>query len=195
MKAAALHRSRTASLLLWSCITLFAVRVIGQFEALVVAPEWLPAMEAWYSGLMPYYLLLPAQVLLLMIMAVVAWNPRVRSGRFAAAGPRTARALRVFAYLYLATMVLRLGLNLGEHGEDFWRHGAIPVAFHWVLALFVLVSARSSEDAVRRLRLPAEYQHEDDEADDIPHGDVPPVPQPLADGPGFGEEIRYRHTG
>lgn len=195
MKTRATHRSRNAGLLMWTCIVLFAARVIGQFEALVMAPDWLPSMEVWYSGLMPYYLLLPAQVLLLMIMAVVAWNPRVRSGRFAAASPRAARALRVFAYLYLAAMALRLGINLGEHGEDFWRHGAIPVAFHWVLALFVLVSARPSEGAVRGVRLPAQYQHEDDEADDIPHGDVPPVPQPLADGLRFGEEIRYRHTG
>ena len=181
--------------MLWALLGLFVLRVLGQGLVAFFDVKFLPPMEAWYSGLMPYYLLLPAQVLLLMIMAVVAWNPRVRSGRFAAAGPRTARALRVFAYLYLAAMVLRLGLNLRENGEDFWRHGAIPVAFHWVLALFVLVSARSSEDAVRRLRLPAEYQHEDDEADDIPHGDVPALAQPLAYGPGFGKEIGYRDAG
>ncbi len=191
MSGRATHGSRTAALLLWSCIALFAARVIGQFETLVRAPDWLPAMDAWYSGLMPYYLLLPAQILLLMIMAVVAWNPRIRSGDFAAANPRAARAMRTFAYLYLAAMVLRLAVNLAENGAEFWRHGAIPVAFHWVLALFLLVSARRSEGPVRLVGLPAEYQDEDEESDDIPHGDVPPVPQPLNDGLGFGEQVRY----
>src|SRR5262249_27438927 len=60
---------REVALLLWSCILLFAARVIGQFEALVASPAWLPDMDAWYSGLLPYYLLLPVQIALLMIMA------------------------------------------------------------------------------------------------------------------------------
>ncbi len=96
--------SRSAAILLWSCIALFAARVIGQFEVMLLAPAWLPPMDAWYSGLMPYYLLLPAQVVLLMIMTVVAWNRRVRTGRFAAANPRAARALRFAAYVYLGLM-------------------------------------------------------------------------------------------
>ncbi|HET9862566.1 MAG TPA: hypothetical protein VFP37_03925, partial [Steroidobacteraceae bacterium] len=87
-------RSREAAILMWSCIALFAARVVGQFEVLVRAPEWLPAMDAWYSGLLPYYLLLPMQIALLMLMTVVAWNRRVRTGRFALARPRLARTLR-----------------------------------------------------------------------------------------------------
>jgi len=82
---------REVAVLLWSCTALFAARVIGQFEALVAAPAWLPDMDAWYSGLLPYYLLLPVQILLLMSMTVVAWNRRVRTGRFAMARPRLAR--------------------------------------------------------------------------------------------------------
>ena len=140
------RRSRSAAILLWSCIALFAARVIGQFEAMLLAPAWLPPMDAWYSGLMPYFLLLPAQIVLLMIMAVVAWNRRVRTGRFARANPRVAGALRLAAYLYLGVMAVRLGLNVIANGAEFWREGAIPVAFHWVLALFLLVSARALRD-------------------------------------------------
>lgn len=185
---------REVALLLWGCIALFAARVIGQFEALVAAPPWLPDMAAWYSGLLPYYLLLPAQIALLMIMAVVAWNRRVRTGRFALARPRVATLLRRLAVLYFFAMALRLALNLYDNGAGFWRAGAIPVAFHWVLALFVLVSARASLE-VRTLGLPAEEQQEDDESDYVAHGDVPALAQPLARGSGFGEEIGYRHTG
>ena len=188
-------RSFTAAILLWSCVVMFAARVIGQLEALLLAPSWLPDMNAWYSGLLPYYLLLPAQIVLLMIMSVVAWNRRVRTGRFAAAYPRLAGALRMAAWLYFAMMAVRLGLNFRNNGADFWRSGAIPVAFHWVLALFLLVSARASKFTMEHLWMPAHEQQQDDEADDIPHGDVPALPQPLANGFRFREEVGYRNAG
>ena len=189
------HRSRSAALLLWSCIALFAARVIGQFEVMLLAPGWLPPMDAWYSGLMPYYLLLPAQVVLLMIMTAVAWNRRVRAGRFAAANPRAAGALRLAAYLYLGVMAIRLGLNVLANGAEFWREGAIPVAFHWVLALFLLVSGRASESRTRTVWIPAGDEYQDEETDDIPHGDVPALPQPLAHGLRLREQVGYRNAG
>ncbi len=154
-------RGCSAAVLLWSCVALFAARVIGQIEVRLLAPAWLPEMDAWYSGLLPYPVLLPLQILILMIMSVVAWNRRIRTGRFARAHPRVARGLRMFALVYFAAMAARLAIQGMEH--------AIPIAFHWVLALFVLVSARAAP-AVH-----AEYE----EADDVPYGDVPPLPQPL----------------
>jgi hypothetical protein len=187
--------SCSALALMWSCVALFAARVLGQFEALLLAPDWLPDMDAWYSGLMPYYLLLPAQVLLLMIMSATGWNRRIRSGAFARAHPRVAGALRIFAGLYFTVMAVRLGVNIIENGADFWRAGAIPVAFHWVLALFVLVAGRDADSTVGRVRVPAHDGHEYEEADDIPHGDVPAIPQPLARGLGLREEVRYGHAG
>jgi hypothetical protein len=44
---------KTARVLLWTCVALFAARVVGQLEALLVGPGWLPDMDAWYSGLLP----------------------------------------------------------------------------------------------------------------------------------------------
>jgi hypothetical protein len=185
----------TALTLLWSCVALFAARVLGQLEVLLLAPDWLPDMDAWYSGLLPYYLLLPAQVAILMAMSATAWNRRIRSGAFARANPRVAGALRIFAGIYFTVMAVRLGVNVIDNGAEFWREGAIPVAFHWVLALFLLVTGRDAESTVGRVRVPAQDQHEDEEADDIPHGDVPAIPQPLARGLGLGEEVRYGYAG
>lgn len=194
MKHRMTREGREVALLLWSCIALFAARVIGQFEALVAAPAWLPHMDAWYSGLLPYRLLLPVQVALLMIMAVVAWNRRIRTGRFALAQPQFARLLRILAVVYFLVMALRFALDVHENGADFWRQGAIPVAFHWVLALFLLVSARRSL-GYQAFRPPAERRHQYEETDDIPHGDVPALTQPLAYGFGLGKEIGYRDAG
>jgi hypothetical protein len=163
------RRGREVALLLWTCIALFAARVVAQFEALVVAPAWLPEMDAWYSGLLPYYLLLPAQLALLMVMAVVAWNRRVRTGRFALAHPRATRVLRVVAVIYFLVMGLRLGINVAGNGAEFWREGALPVAFHWVLALFLLASARSAD----RPSSQAPRLADDPQSEDPPHGDVP----------------------
>lgn len=46
-RGAASQPTSTATLL-WTCVALFAARVIGQLETLLVAPPWLPDMEAWY---------------------------------------------------------------------------------------------------------------------------------------------------
>jgi len=178
-------RAGTAATLLWSCMALFAARVIGQLETALLAPAWLPDMDAWYSGLLPYPLLLPVQIAILMLMSVVAWNRRIRNGSFARSKPRTAGALRIFAGLYFGVMALRLAVNVIDNGADFWREGAIPVAFHWVLALFLLVAGRA----------PAEHQQQRDEAYDVAHGDVPALAQPLADGLGLGKQVRYGDTG
>jgi hypothetical protein len=188
------RRSRSAATLMWTCIALFATRVVGQFEAFTLAPDWLPPMAAWYSGLLPYYLLLPAQIALLMIMSVVAWNRRVRTGRFSAANPRAAATLRMLAVAYFVFMAGRLALNLIDNGAEFWRAGAIPVAFHWVLALFMLVSGREAPPSIHAFWIPAEYGDEYGEADNVAHGDVPAMAQPLAYGLGLREEVRYGHT-
>ena len=126
---------------LWICIGLFFARVVGQIEVLLVAPGWLPAMQAWYSGLLPYPLLLPIQIALLMLMCVLAIGTRTPR-RLRGAADRTAAILRALAIVYVAVMVARLIVIVHRYGEDFYLHGAIPVAFHWVLALFILVWTR-----------------------------------------------------
>jgi hypothetical protein len=170
------------------------VRVIGQLEVYLLSPAWLPPMETWFSGLLPYHLLLPAQIVLLVIMAAMASNERLRNGSFATDHPGGASFLRVVALMYFAFMAGRLVLNVIDHGEEFWRHGAIPVAFHWVLALFLLVSAREAPPSIQSFWMPTEDGDEYDEADHITYGDVPAMSEPLDHGPGFREEIRYGHS-
>jgi hypothetical protein len=178
--APAKSNARRTGALLWTCVALFATRVIGQLESVLVAPAWLPDIDAWHSGSLPYPVLLPAQIAVLMLMAVVAWNPRVRGRQFASSHPRAAGALRLVGCAYFLVMAARLVLNILENGAQFWREGAIPVAFNWVLALFVLVAGR---------RMPAQQQHQDDETDYIPHGDVPALAQPLRHGFGLREQV------
>ena len=138
---AALERrdARERILLLWVCLGLFLLRVLGQIEALLLAPSWLPPMQDWYSGLLPYPVLLPAQIVLLMIMAVIAANQTLTNTH---APGRWRRWVRVFAVAYFAAMTLRLLIQLGRGAPDVIAAGGIPVVFHYVLALFLCVLAR-----------------------------------------------------
>jgi hypothetical protein len=120
---------------LWVCIGLFFARVVGQVEVLLVEPTWLPPMSAWYSGLLPYPLLLPLQIALLMAMSVLA----LRASSYSGSGRKVWRTL---ALLYFAVMAVRLVLCVSAYGSEFYLHGAIPIALHWVLALFALVYVR-----------------------------------------------------
>lgn len=193
MNPSTTHASAPAAPLPWACVALFAARVVAQVEALLLAPDWLPPMEAWHSGLVPYYLLLPAQIVLLVIMAAMAANPHLRDGSFAARRPRTATFMRVVAVMYFAFMAGRLTLLVIDHGEDFWLQGGIPVTFHWVLALFLLASFREAPPALESFWL----ETEDDEYGDAgtaTYGDMPVISEPMLHGGRFPGDLRFSHA-
>jgi hypothetical protein len=114
--------------------------VAGQALVAFLNVEFLPPMQAWYSGLMPYEYLLPAQLLIIALMAKVCLDFTRRRGFFFAPKKFFAAPWLWFGYLYLAAMVAR-ALVLWDH--------AIPIVFHWVLALFVITVGLS-----HRSRLP-----------------------------------------
>jgi hypothetical protein len=130
------------TLVLWVCIVLFFVRVIGQIEALLLEPIWLPDMWAWYSGLLPYPLLLPLQIALLMLMCALVIRRQATGSSWAISRQRRVTVWRSLALIYFLVMVVRLVICIYRHGPDFYLHGGIPIAFHWVLALFVFACTR-----------------------------------------------------
>ena len=62
--------------LLWALLTLFVLRVAGQAMVAFWGAPWLPPMERWYSGLLPYPLLLPAQIVIIVLMAKICSDSR-----------------------------------------------------------------------------------------------------------------------
>ena len=136
-------RSRRTALLLAGLAGLFALRVLGQvpaaFAPQLLPPYW-PPMRAWYSGLLPYPLLLPIQLIILAAQArhITRWwrcpPPAAR--------PRLARTLIIAAVLYAATMLIRYALAVGLRDpgpHPWWAGGLIPVTFHLVLAGYLAV--------------------------------------------------------
>ncbi len=121
---------------LWLLLTLFAVRVVAQPLALLVSAPFLPPFDSWYSGVVPYPLLLGSQVAILALLAVGA--RRVSSGA-APLRRRTGLILLFVGAVYFASMALRFILGMTILQEHAWFGRTIPAAFHLVLATYVLL--------------------------------------------------------
>lgn len=130
--------------------TLFLGRVFGQILVLHAAPPWLPPVEHWQSGLLPYPLLLSAQILILMFMSLVTYDTFRKNGIWFVRRPGTKRVLRRIAYLYMATMCLRYVMTMALVPELRWFGQTIPIVFHFVLASYILVIGLRTEQQVSR---------------------------------------------
>ena len=115
---------------------LFALRVLGQALVVTRAPRWLPSNEHWYSGLMPYRFLLPAQLALLAVMIVIASDVYRGQGMFTAdwwAG--AVGYLAALSWFYFAAMVVRYVLTMALRPDLRWFRRTIPIWLHMVLAV------------------------------------------------------------
>lgn len=117
---------------------LFVARVLGQVIVVLAHPRWLPPMKDWYSGLISYPILLPAQIAIIVLM--IAMIRQVASG----APPNRALATGLFAFavLYAGSMIVRFVILRRRHPDYRWFEGGmIPILFHWVLAAFLFTYA------------------------------------------------------
>jgi hypothetical protein len=128
---------RRYALVLGILTALFGLRVVGQPLTALVDVTFLPPFERWYSGVIPYPLLLPLQIALLALMIVIVRDTALGSGSFATLTRRTGRILRYSSYLYALVMVARYTVTMTLHSELRWFTGTTPIWFHFVLASFL----------------------------------------------------------
>lgn len=117
---------------LWFLLFLFAVRVCGQLLVVVGLAPFLPPIDEWQSGLLPYGLLLASQLVILGVLATVCVHFSRGRGFFVRLHRWLATPLWIAGWVYAIGMVVRYALL---------RRDAIPVVFHIVLASFLLVVA------------------------------------------------------
>ena len=134
--------SRRTSLALGALALAFLARVVGQIVVMLAAPSWLPPADAWYSGLVPYEVLLPSQVLILGLQARVSRDLWRGHGRFARRAPRVGVGMRRLAVVYALGMLVRYVVTMTLYPEQRWLGHTIPVVFHWVLAGYLYVWSR-----------------------------------------------------
>lgn len=121
-------------------LALFVLRVIGQIVVAISHPRWLPPMREWYSGLLPYPLLLPIQIVFIVVMTRMTAD--VARGGIGWGTPRAGlgNALVWLSLVYAAGMGLRFYVWLRRPPER--RRAWIPIIFHLVLAAFLFVFGR-----------------------------------------------------
>lgn len=148
---------------LWLLSTLFLLRVLGQVLVVLFHPRWLPPMAQWYSGLMPYRYLLPAQLLILALMAAINVGFTRGGGVFATPHSSVGRWLVGLAGVYFTGMVVRYVIRMTRQPDQRWLgarpaprgtegapsrdrsparrlsrlDGTIPIVFHCVLAAYL----------------------------------------------------------
>ena len=118
---------------------LFAGRVVGQALVAFVGVPWLPAMEQWFSGVIPYPSLLIIQLLMLMLMIKITGEIWRGKGTFAVVRPHWSNFLMKFSAAYAGLMVVRYVLAMTLHPEMRWFGDIIPIVFHVILAGFIFV--------------------------------------------------------
>jgi hypothetical protein len=130
------HQSRRYAIGLWLLLALFAFRVLAQPLSLVLHSAILPRFDSWQGAVLPYGLLLAAQLLLLTAFGWTAY-------RFSTGVVRPRRSVGAVALtigsLYFLSMVARLLLGLTVLNHQRWFASPIPTIFHLVLAAWVLV--------------------------------------------------------
>jgi len=121
-------------------------RVVGQMLVAFFGVTWLPPMERWYSGLMPYEYLLPSQFLLAALMVKICVDFTRGRGYFV----RPSRFLAVywlgFGWTYLGVMLVRWPIQAWVRPDG----PLIPIFFHWVLASYVIAVGLWHRRRVRR---------------------------------------------
>lgn len=124
---------------LWLLIGLFAFRVAAQLLQWLSPVDWLPSFDAWQGSGLPYWALLAAQALILLVMMTTA--RRIATGRLVPR-QRAGRWCLALGALYFGTMAVRLTVGVLHLSSHRWFATTLPALFHLVLATFTLLVGR-----------------------------------------------------
>ena len=127
---------------LWALLGLFVARVLGQVLVAFANVRFLPPMSEWYSGLLPYPILLPVQCAIIALFSSICVDISRGFGTFAWANERIGAFLVWFSGVYFVSMVARYLITMTVHPERRWFGGTIPIFFHFVLAAYLFVLSR-----------------------------------------------------
>ena len=124
------------SVYLWLFTLLLFGRVLGQLVVATAAPRWLPPMEQWQSGLLPYPALLVSQAVVLTLMVWISLDFSRGAGFWVDPRPRLGLVVLSWSYLYFTAMIVRYIIRMMRRPEERWLGGTIPIIFHSVVAAF-----------------------------------------------------------
>ena len=129
-------RSTAYAPYLWLFTALLVFRVAGQLLVVLRRPRWLPPMEQWQSGLVPYWFLLVSQGVVLLLMFSISTQFTTGAGFWVDPHPWIGGGAYYWSYLYAGAMVARYIASMARHPERRWSGNTIPIVFHTMVAAF-----------------------------------------------------------
>src|SRR5258706_13297270 len=99
--------TKRLGLWLWFLLLIFCMRVFGQLAVAAWNVSFLPPMEEWFSGLIPYPALLFVQFVILGVLAIVCLQFYRNEGWFVRPHRGFGSALVWFGSVSLILMVIR----------------------------------------------------------------------------------------
>lgn len=91
---------------------LFFLRVLGQFLVARRRRSWLPPMEQWQSGLMPYPALLASQAAILTLQTSIELQSLRGEGVLVEPQPRLGRLICRLSIVYFGSMLFRYAFSM-----------------------------------------------------------------------------------
>lgn len=134
--------TRESSFVLWLLTFLLSVRVLGQLLVVVRQPRWLPPMNQWQSGLVPYHVLLPCQIVVLALMSWTAADFSLGAGPWVDPKWEHGWIALAVSYAYGGAMAVRYVVRMTRRPDQRWLGGTIPIVFHTLVAAFLWVFGR-----------------------------------------------------
>ena len=113
---------------LWILTTLLVLRVVGQLIVVLRAPSWLPPMDRWQSGLVPYWFLLSSQCVVVWLMVSISIDFTRGRGYWLAPAAWIPVTAFYWSFFYAGAMAVRVIAGVKRY--------PIPIVFHTVVALF-----------------------------------------------------------
>lgn len=135
-------KSKRLAPLLWVLWFLFCLRVVGQALVAAGIGSFLPPMSQWYSGLIPYPILLPIQIVLIVLLGTICGNFTRGQGWLVRPSYGLGKSLLMFSMLYGGAMILRYIISMVLMADQRWFGLAIPICFHLVLASYAFLLSR-----------------------------------------------------
>ena len=121
---------------LWTFTVLLIGRVAGQIVVASRAPRWLPPMEQWQSGLLPYPTLVAGQGIVLTLMIWISADFSRGRGFWVLPRPGLGTAALWWSAVYFGAMVARYVIRMARRPDQRWLGGTIPIVFHSLVAAF-----------------------------------------------------------
>ncbi|MBX9568575.1 MAG: hypothetical protein K2X77_06740 [Candidatus Obscuribacterales bacterium] len=137
--------------LLLFLLVLFIFRVVCQLLVANFEVSFLPPMNQWQSGLLPYPLLVFFQFLIIAVYGRVCRDFWFGNGYFVQPNAKLAKFLTIFGSVYFVAMILRYIIRMEMFPEARWFDGTLPIFFHLVLASFILTVAKYQRAIISQL--------------------------------------------